>query len=116
VLGTITLTYASGQAGEHMSEAWKQWEGQVVDGEFYLRQYLGGCEHSAVFLTEHGERGLQKAAIKLIPADPGNAELQLSRWEAGRETLTPSFDPALSDGTLPTGRHGAALRRDGVRR
>ena len=87
--GTITLTYASGQAGEHMSEAWKQWEGQVVDGEFYLRQYLGGCEHSAVFLTEHGERGLQKAAIKLIPADPGNAELQLSRWRLAAKLSHP---------------------------
>src|SRR5438128_6585198 len=72
-----------------MSEAWKQWEGQVVDGEFYLRQYLGGCEHSAVFLTEYGERGLQKAAIKLIPADPGNAELQLSRWRLAAKLSHP---------------------------
>ena len=63
-----------------MGEAWKQWEGQVVNGEFHLRQYLGGCEHSAVFLTEYGEGKPQKAAIKLIPVDPGNAELQLSRW------------------------------------
>jgi TonB family protein len=63
-----------------MTEAWKHWEGQVLNGEFHLRQYLGASEHSAVFLTEHWERGLQKAAIKLIPADPGNAELQLSRW------------------------------------
>ena len=38
-----------------MGEAWKQWEGQVVNGEFHLRQHLGGCEHSAVFLTEYGE-------------------------------------------------------------
>src|ERR1700738_4327964 len=64
-----------------MTEAWKQWEGQVVNGEFHLRQYLGGCENSAVFLTEYGEQQPQKAAIKLIPALPGkNAELQLSLW------------------------------------
>ena len=63
-----------------MTEAWKQWEGQVLNGEFHLRQYLGGCETSAVFLTEYGEGKPQKAAIKLIPADPGTAELQLSRW------------------------------------
>ncbi len=72
-----------------MTEAWKQWEGQVVNGEFYLRQYLGGCEHSAVFLTERGERGLQKAAIKLIPADPRNAELQLSRWRLAAKLSHP---------------------------
>jgi len=72
-----------------MTEAWKQWEGQVVNGVFHLRQYLGGGEHSAVFLTEHGERGLQKAAIKLIPADPGNAELQLSRWRLAAKLSHP---------------------------
>src|SRR5712692_7139923 len=63
-----------------MAEAWKQWEGQVVNGEFRPRRYLGGSEHSAVFLTEHGEREPEKAAIKFIPADPANAEQELSRW------------------------------------
>ena len=68
-----------------MTEAWKQWEGQVVnaaaDGcDFHLRQYLGGSERSAVFLTELGPE-LQRAAIKLVPADPADAEAQLSRWQ-----------------------------------
>lgn len=66
-----------------MTEAWKQWEGQVVGGKFHLRQYLGGSDHSAVFLTELGERELQKAAIKLTPADTENAELHLSRLKLG---------------------------------
>jgi len=68
-----------------MPEAWKQWEGQVIEGEFPLREYLGGSEHSAVFLTEHRERELEKAAIKLIAADAENAELQLSRWKLAVE-------------------------------
>jgi TonB family protein len=72
-----------------MTQAWKQWEGQVLDGEFHLRQYLGGSEHSAVFLTEDWERGLQKAAIKLIPADPENAELQFSRWKEAAKLSHP---------------------------
>src|SRR5712692_8306341 len=72
-----------------MSEAWKALEGQVVNGEFHLRQYLGGSEHSAVFLTERGVRELQKAAIKLIPAPPGYAELQLSRWELAAKLSHP---------------------------
>jgi len=66
-----------------MTETWKHWEGQVVDGEFHLRQYLGGDEHSAVFLTEENEQESQKCVIKLVPADPDKAELQLSRWRAG---------------------------------
>jgi TonB family protein len=66
--------------GAIITEAWKKWEGQKVNGEFLLRHYLGGCDDSAVFLTEHGEREFEKAAIKLIPADSRSAQIQLSRW------------------------------------
>jgi len=72
-----------------MTESWKHWEGQVVDGQFHLRQYLGGSGHSAVFLTEHGEGGTQKAAIKFIPADPDSAEVQLSRWRQAAKLSHP---------------------------
>ena len=74
-----------------MPEAWNSWEGQVLNGEFHLRQYLGASEHSAVFLTEHCKQGLQKAAIKLIPADPQYAELQLSRWRQAAELSHPNL-------------------------
>jgi TonB family protein len=63
-----------------MSEAWKQWEGRVVDGKFPLRQFLGGSEHSAVFLTERGDPP-QRVAIKFIQVEPSAVELQLSRWQ-----------------------------------
>ena len=65
-----------------MIRDWKQWEGQIVNGTFPLRQYLGGSAHSAVFLTERRGREPQRAVIKLIPADPATAGVQLSRWEA----------------------------------
>jgi len=67
--------------GRRMTESWKRWEGQVADGEFHLRQYLGGSDHSAVYLTEFGVPEPRKAAIKLTAADPQNAERQLARWE-----------------------------------
>ncbi len=63
-----------------MLGSWKQWEGQVVNGEFHLRQHVGGADESAVFLTEYGQPQRQKAAIKLISAAATGAELQLSRW------------------------------------
>ena len=72
-----------------MTEAWKQWEGQVVNGEFHLRHYLGGGEHGAVFLTERGVPELQKAAIKLIPAPPEYPEHQLSRWRLAAKLSHP---------------------------
>jgi len=61
-------------------ELWKNWEGRVVDGKFTLRQWLGGSDHSAVFLTERGGRQAQKAAIKLISAGNPDAGAQLSGW------------------------------------
>jgi TonB family protein len=61
-------------------ELWKNWEGRVVDGKFPLRQWLGGSDHSAVFLTERGGRQAQKAAIKLISAGNPDAGAQLSDW------------------------------------
>ena len=63
-----------------MSDSWKQWEGQVVDDRFLLRQYLGGSEHSVVFLTERGTPP-QKVAIKFIQVDEPDAALQVFRWK-----------------------------------
>jgi TonB family protein len=63
-----------------MSESWKQWEGQVVDAKFPLHRYLGGSEHSSVFLTERGAPP-QKAAIKFVQVEEPDAELQLFRWK-----------------------------------
>ncbi|MGC1451515.1 MAG: TonB family protein [Candidatus Sulfotelmatobacter sp.] len=63
-------------------EVWKTWEGRVVDGKFPLSQWLGGSEHSAVFLTERPGQASQKAAIKLIAADGAEADGQLARWRA----------------------------------
>jgi TonB family protein len=63
-----------------MSESWKQWEGQLVGNRFLLRRYVGGSDHSAVFLTERGVPP-QKVAIKFVQFDEPDAELQLFRWK-----------------------------------
>lgn len=59
-----------------MAEFSAQWEGRTIDGAFPLRQYLGGGEDSAVYLTTHEGRN---AAIKLLPA-ADSADAQLFRW------------------------------------
>jgi eukaryotic-like serine/threonine-protein kinase len=71
-----------------MSESWKQWEGQIVDARFLLRRYLGGSEHSAVFLTERGIPP-QKVAIKFVQFDEPDAELQLFRWKHAAKLTHP---------------------------
>jgi len=89
-----------------MTEAWKHWEGQVVDGEFHLRQYLGGGENSAVFLTEHGQLEPQKAAIKLLLAPPEKSELQLSQWGLAAKLSHPHLIRLFQMGRCQLGNMG----------
>jgi TonB family protein len=68
-----------------LTDVWKQFENRVVDGVFPLQQWLGGSEHSAVFLTKRSKNGSQKAAIKLISAEVFSTNnidevAQLARW------------------------------------
>src|SRR5258708_22920268 len=62
------------------AELGKNWAGKVVDDKFTLRQWLGGSDHGAVFLTERAGAGARKAAIKLIPAQNLDGDAQLSLW------------------------------------
>lgn len=64
----------------------KAWEGRVVDGKFPLRQFLGGSDHSQVFLTE---RQGEKAAVKFIPAGARDSDRQLGRWQAAAQLSHP---------------------------
>jgi len=77
--------------GCNMAESWKQFEGQIVDDEFPLEQLLASSEHSAVFLTQLGDSQPQKAAIKLIHAEPATAELLLSRWRLAAQLSHPNL-------------------------
>jgi TonB family protein len=86
-----------------MNEAWKQWEGEVADGKFRLRQYLGESERGPVFLTEFGEQEPQKAAIKLIPVDPQNADAQLARWALAASLTHPHLLRVLQTGRCQVG-------------
>ena len=63
-----------------MTEAWKQWEGHVVDGRFALKHFLGKSDHSAVFQTTYGNYA-QAAALKLVESNPATVQAQLARWE-----------------------------------
>ena len=60
--------------------------GQLADGRFALRKLLGVSPNSAVFLTSIESAGpgdsACDAAIKLIPEDPSNSDVQLERWRA----------------------------------
>jgi TonB family protein len=86
------------EAMTDMTEAWKQYEGQIVNEEFPLQQYLGGSAQSAVFLTQRGKQAPQKAAIKLIPAQSANGEGQLSRWKQAATLSDPHLIQLFQSG------------------
>ncbi len=77
---------ASGEAdnshkGWSMSDLWKRCEGQVVDGQFPLLQFLANTNHSAVFLSKAagGEPG--RAVLKFISAEIPAPEERLGTWK-----------------------------------
>jgi TonB family protein len=81
------------------TELWKKWEGRVVDEKIPLRQWLGGSDHSAVFLTERTGGKPQKAAVKLtraqsqhpekIDQENRNDDAQLSGWASAAKLSHP---------------------------
>jgi len=74
-----------------MSEQWKKWEGQPVDGKFVLGQCLASTEFNAVFLTElPGAQG-QKAVLKLVAAGAPVAEDQLGLWKRAAHLTHPNL-------------------------
>ncbi len=102
------------------TELWKTWAGQVVDGKFPLRQWLGESNYSAVFLTENpltentltekaltenGNGKSRKAVIKLILAEAAqptrsslDPDAQLARWVEASKLSHPHLLPLLAWG------------------
>lgn len=86
-----------------MNKTGKQWEGQVVDGRFCLQKFLGKSDHSIVFLTEREGLQPQKAAIKLIAADPGPAEGKLAQWAMAATVSHPHILQVFESGRCQIG-------------
>lgn len=74
-----------------MSEQWKKWEGQPVDGKFVLGQCLASTQFNAVFLTELPDAPGQKAVLKLVAAGAPAAEDQLGLWKRAAHLTHPNL-------------------------
>jgi serine/threonine protein kinase len=88
------------------SEVWTQWEGQVVNGVFPLRRFLGGSNRSAVFLTEYRAENLRDVAIKFVPADTLETEAQLVQWGAAATLSHPHLIRLFDVGRCQLGGRG----------
>ena len=72
-----------------MSNGWARLEGHAVNGVFPLLRYLRASSHSVVFLTESAKLRRPELALKLVPAVPQLAQLQLARWRASASLIHP---------------------------
>jgi serine/threonine protein kinase len=88
------------------TEVWTAWEGQVVNGVFPLRRFLGGSNHSAVFLTEYKARNIPDVAIKFVPNDTAHAEAQLVQWGAAATLSHPHLLRVFDGGRCQLGGRG----------
>jgi TonB family protein len=72
-----------------MSDLWKQCEGETVDNQFPLLQFVANTNHSAVFLTKAAQAEPRQAAIKFISADIPEPGKQLEIWKQTAELNHP---------------------------
>src|SRR6266700_5789749 len=86
-----------------MTEVWKKWEGQAVNGVFPLRRFLGSSDHSGVFLTEYAAPDPVNAAIKLLRAVPTLTEATLWRWRMAATLSHPHLVRVLDSGRCELG-------------
>src|SRR5882724_10941209 len=88
------------------TEVWTEWERKVVNGVFPLRRLIGSSNHSAVFLTEYKAGNLADAAIKFVPADTLQTEVQLVQWGAAATLSHPHLLRLLDVGRCRIGGRG----------
>src|SRR4030088_2468671 len=88
------------------SEVWTEWESQIVNGVYPLRRFLGGSNHSAVFLTEYKAENLPAVAIKFVPADRLQTEDQLVQWGAATTLSHPHLIRLFDVGRCQFGGRG----------
>jgi hypothetical protein len=86
-----------------MSEVWAKWEGLVINGVFPLHRFLGGSDHSGVFLTEFKAGNPPNAVLKLVPGIPTLTEAQLAHWTAAAALAHPHLIRVLEAGRCELG-------------
>ena len=86
-----------------MSEVWAKLEGHAVNGVFPLLRYLGGSNHSVVFLTQSAKHSRTELALKLVPAVPALAQLQIARWRATAGLVHPRLIQIFETGQCQIG-------------
>lgn len=83
---------------DSMSDFWGKLQGQTVSGRFRLGRYLGGTDHSGVFLTLLEGHAPAEVALKLIPAAAGAGDAQLAHLRTAATLAHPHLLRLLDTG------------------
>ena len=86
-----------------MSDSWKQWESQVVNGRFTLLRFLGESERSGVFLVDKSEGGKSQTVVELVAAASVDANDQLRQWKAAADLDHPNVIRVFESGRCELG-------------
>jgi TonB family protein len=86
-----------------MSEAWTQWQGQMINGTLPLRKYLGGSARGGVFQTEYRAGNLAHATVRLVPLIEAAAEAQLAQWRTVAALSHPHLARVFDSGRCQLG-------------
>src|SRR3954453_16719840 len=79
------------------------WVGRVIDGRFPLLEWLGNTEQAGVFRTELKGPQPGRAVIRLLPADPANAETRLLQWKQAAALSHPHLMRFIESGRAQVG-------------
>ena len=72
--------------------------GLIIDARFPLLRWLGGTEHSSVFLTELDGDSRRKAVLKLISTHAPDAGARLAQWTAAANLSHPHLSRVFRAG------------------
>jgi TonB family protein len=79
------------------------WVGRVLDGRFPLLEWLGNTEQAGVFRTELKGPEPRRAVIRLLPADPADAEARLLDWKRAAALSHPHLMRIFESGRAQVG-------------
>ena len=100
--GSVSFVVNLEARREAMTEGWPKCQGEVINGAYPLGDFLGGSDHSAVFLTECKAQNVATAAIKIVPAERVTLA-QLSHWRTAAGLSHPHLIRLLDAGLCQLG-------------
>ena len=102
------------EPGEPMGEIWTRWQGHVINGTFPLGHYLGGSDHSGVFVTESAALTPLASRGQTRSYRSGHGAVTDCRY-GRRRTPRPYTSLACSSGVGVSWTGSPSVRRHGVR-